>query len=137
MIKTAVLNLLKFTRFKENDVFYLTENEDLTLSFSSDEYNIDNAIIHLKNGKTLQVFTLKDGKITLNKDSNLLKVGRLDVLVDLPNICKTWVIDGIKIRETDSGQVLALSSLRDEYEKEITLLKERVKNLEKEREITL
>lgn len=137
MIKIANLTNLKFTSFDDKRPFYLTENDDLTLVFTSSTYNLSSAIIHLKNSKIVKAYALDNGKITIPYGDELLQVGRLDVMIDLSENCKTWILDGIQIKETDSSELIAVSLLRDKYEKEITLIKERVEKLEKEREITL
>ena len=130
MIKTAKLNDLKYICFDEKETLFKTKNEDLTLLFSSDTYDLKNAIVHLKNGKLLECYTLKQSAFTIKNDSDLLQVGRLDILIDLPELCKTWVLDGIKIRETDNSDLLSISSYREEVETKLADFDERLKVLE-------
>lgn len=130
MIKTAKLNNLKYICFDEKETLFKTKNEDLTLLFTSDTYDLKNAIVHLKNGKLLECYTLKESALTIKHDSELLQVGRLDILIDIPELCKTWVLDGVKIRETDNSDLLSLSSYREEVETKLADFDERLKVLE-------
>ena len=130
MIKTAKLNDLKYICFDEKETLFKTKNEDLTLLFTSDKYDLKNAIVHLKNGKLLECYTLKQSALTIPHDSELLQVGRLDILIDIPELCKTWVLDGVKIRETDNSDLIALSSFREEIETKLADFDERIKTLE-------
>ena len=78
----------------------------------------------------LECYTLKQSALTIKHDSELLQVGRLDILIDIPELCKTWVLNGVKIRETDNSDLLSLSSYREEVETKLADFDERLKVLE-------
>ncbi len=130
MLKTAKLNELKYVCFKEKETFFKAKDEDLTLQFVSDKYELDNALVHFKNGKVIEVYSLKNDNIVIPANSELLQIGRLDVMVSIPSISKTWVLDGIRIKQTESDELLEISAYRDELDTKLTDFENRIKALE-------
>lgn len=133
MVKKVELTNLDYVIFKDFNPFYVTDNDKLTLLFTSTTYDLSNAIIWLANGLYKKAFSMPSSlSFTINEEE-LLKVGRLDVLVELPEIGKKWYLDGVKIKKPDDANIKELSSLRDDYENMIADLKSRVEKLEQDK----
>ncbi len=133
MVKKVELNNLSYVLFNDFEPFYITENDKLTLLFSSKSYDLSKAIIWLKNGLDIKAFTMPESLSLTITEEELLKVGRLDVIVDLPEHGKKWYLDGVKIKQTEDLAIKELSAIRDDYEKIIADLKARVETLENEK----
>lgn len=129
MIKQVELTHLHYTCFKDFSPFTLTENDVLILEFESKSYDLTHAVVTLKNGKDKGSYSLIGGKyLKIEKDNALLKVGRLDVTVSLPN-GKQWYLDGIKIKMPDDITILELSSWRDDIEARLSKLEQDKSNI--------
>lgn len=130
MIKTAILDELKFVVWDDNTPFYLTENDYLFLNFKSKTKNLKGAIVSLKNGLVRKDYTFYGEPLKVDK--NLLDEGRIDCLVTLKDDLKTYYIDSFKVKILD--QQYLLSSFFDSLTEKIQLIDERLSSLEKDKE---
>lgn len=129
MIKTAKLNNLKFLLWNDNEPFHLTENDKLVINFTSEIYDLQGAIISLKNGKIRKDYTFENTPIEV--DNSLLIEGRIDCLVSLKGNLKTFYLDGIIVKVLD--QEYLLTSFFDGLQKEVEDHKKRLNALEEDK----
>jgi hypothetical protein len=137
MIKKLKLETLPYVCFDDVSPFILTENDDLTICFTSSKYDLSDAYIRLKNGVVKKVFAIdkETFSLTLKKESGLLQVGVLEISVELPNVGKKWLVDGLQIKVLDELQLSvttfynALQSQIDELKKDVEKLKNDKSNI--------
>lgn len=131
MIKTITLNNLPYTRFSDESPFYLTATDTLTLKFLSSKYDLSKGYLRLRNGKVTKTFSLKDLAVTLSPttDNDILFVGKLEILIDLPDISKVWHIAPISIKEFNENDFV-FKDLISEWEQKLQDLTARVERLE-------
>ena len=131
MIKQITLNTLPYVRFTDESSFYLVANDELTIKFNSPTFDLSKAYLRLKNGKITKSYAIKNEEITLNtvNDGDILFVGKLEMLVDLPEIGKVWHINSLSIKKFGENDFKATPIIA-ELKKSIADLTARVERLE-------